>query len=570
MRVLLEQSKKREALLKTSLDDDATLFHPSKIVNVETKPFYNEEIGSIPEYKDYLYKVTHPPEKDNKAHMFRVHMMAEDALDEAMRGGDINAMKKLYQPNTDKLLSIHSKDGWKSVLAKNDMLASSSTKRQDRLEKNMKALSSQSWVKSQAADMKRVTDSHLHIIDILKSEIEREHDRERRMLEIPFQEKKALNRMSKKLWKERLAAADRIHHTLKLYEMKIGGSEEADYLMFCLDEWIKTSSRGQSSYRTERHGPRSLSRASGGVSDDGRNLKTRNTAKSVSIAPTTENPENVEKQGLLESLEKYFCGKELQAIAGEGGASAVITETQRSMLEAYDFSSAMEYKRKAKRIDKKLREQARRSREAKESARGTRIFSSLDALTNPGIPFIETVAPSPSSLARPGLSRSGTSGSRGSFDSETSESSSETRTHLPHIRTSTPLKDVELTSSTRRDLAERKLRNKILQTSQIQPGESGRHEDASILIASGLMTSTAATCAEDLLKSFVMDETNASAEYDPGVLLAASDNVDRSSSKVRSPNATASQKKDKVDDRSLAYQRNLDKMKYEEMKTKFE
>jgi hypothetical protein len=47
------------------------------------------------------------------------------------------------------------------------------------------------------------------------------------------------------IWKERIDSADRIMKTLSAYSMGISGSCEADYLMFCLDVWIKASSKGK-------------------------------------------------------------------------------------------------------------------------------------------------------------------------------------------------------------------------------------------------------------------------------------------------------------------------------------
>lgn len=143
MRILEGELQKNISKLENP--KDVTLLMPPAIKN--GKKFYPAELSNVPEYKEYFYK------KENSkpsvlSHQYQGNLRPVDDLDVALRGGDVNAVKSLYKENPNAGQSIHSKVGWKSILAKNDLLAISDPSIAKEQEKVKKMLDEQSrWGK---------------------------------------------------------------------------------------------------------------------------------------------------------------------------------------------------------------------------------------------------------------------------------------------------------------------------------------------------------------------------------------------------------------------------------------
>lgn len=119
----------------------------------------------------------------------------------------------LYKTDPDALQSIHSKLGWKDLLSKYDDLANSDPKMIEKAKEVKKLFEAQAaWGRAQEKDMQFRNDRFEHLLYIIRCEIELEHDREYRMLDV---EEKGIKEMTTDLWKERFEAVDRyIYHVL--------------------------------------------------------------------------------------------------------------------------------------------------------------------------------------------------------------------------------------------------------------------------------------------------------------------------------------------------------------------
>jgi hypothetical protein len=93
------------------------------------------------------------------------------------------------------------------------------------------------WTRLQKKSMEQTNDKFEHITNLLTIEMKSEHERESKILSNVGKQR----RMEKiHVWQERHAAVDRIMATLKAYNM-IGGLDEIDFLIFCLDKWVNKS-----------------------------------------------------------------------------------------------------------------------------------------------------------------------------------------------------------------------------------------------------------------------------------------------------------------------------------------
>jgi hypothetical protein len=238
------EARHNQAQLVKSLDNDLTLFHPPK--KHLGKNFYPDDIAEIKEYREYIHAFNNKPDHVTRAYNNRTHLRPADMLDPVFRGSDVFAQRSVFVPNPDAAQPIHSQLGWKSVLSTNDNLAVANPRLAAKFADFKKQFQKQGeWVQKQDADMKNRTERFAHLAVIIREEIAREHERETRMLAIPFGDKKVLNHTSKAIWKERIEAADRIMKTMKAYEVGVSGTCEADYLIFCLDEWLRESTNGK-------------------------------------------------------------------------------------------------------------------------------------------------------------------------------------------------------------------------------------------------------------------------------------------------------------------------------------
>lgn len=90
------------------------------------------------------------------------------------------------------------------------------------------------WTRLQKKSMEQTNDKFEHITNLLTIEMKSEHEREAKILSNVGKQR----RMEKiNVWQERHAAVDRIMATLKAYNM-IGGLDEIDFLIFCLNKWV--------------------------------------------------------------------------------------------------------------------------------------------------------------------------------------------------------------------------------------------------------------------------------------------------------------------------------------------
>ena len=176
---------------------------------------------------------------------------------------------------------MHSRIGWKDVTATNDALASSDPAMIKKVEEVDKLFAEQGkWVINQGKAMKEVNDRFEHLIFVLKEgmyigldsivsfifciiEMEREHDREGRLLQAGVTNGtsgaamevthtstlkeiiKSLQQKTKKadikIWVERLESVDRIILTLQQYGF-VSGLDEVDYLLYMIRKWREACS----------------------------------------------------------------------------------------------------------------------------------------------------------------------------------------------------------------------------------------------------------------------------------------------------------------------------------------
>lgn len=153
---------------------------------------------------------------------------------EAKKDRDVKAWQA-RQPNPKAGESMHSKIGWKSVLSTGDNLAVADPSMAKQMEKLAKYMKKQAaWTGLQKKDFEYTVDRYAHLAHMVKEELKKEHDREVRLLTAP--EGPLLRDMEVKVWKERIAAADRIMETVVTYEY-INGTGKADFLVFCLSKY---------------------------------------------------------------------------------------------------------------------------------------------------------------------------------------------------------------------------------------------------------------------------------------------------------------------------------------------
>lgn len=178
-------------LLQTQLENnasnlenkrDTTLLHPP--VKKAGEHFYPDAIADIPEYRDYYYKKLAKKDKSKKAYKYNGNIRPVDELDGLFRGktDDNGYFNDEYVADAGG--SLHSKIGWKHILAQNNELASSDMKQLEEVAKIKELYTQQSaWVKDQNASMVELNDRFEHLIFIIKEELNAEHSRESRLLQ---------------------------------------------------------------------------------------------------------------------------------------------------------------------------------------------------------------------------------------------------------------------------------------------------------------------------------------------------------------------------------------------------
>lgn len=236
MRILEQQLQKNITKLENNLD--VTLLHPS--ADIDRNTFYPNELNTkkYSEYREYFYKKENnkPP---HLSHEFLGSLRPVDDLHDLFRGGNIDR-SHYFESNTETTgQSIHSTVGWKSTLARYDSLASSDPSIAKQQQQVKKLLENQGkWAKGQKRSMQHLNDRFEHMVAILRAEISKEHARESSVLQA--RNKRERRDIDLKLWKDRFDSIDRLITTLKAYKVT-SGIEEADFLMYCLQEWENIS-----------------------------------------------------------------------------------------------------------------------------------------------------------------------------------------------------------------------------------------------------------------------------------------------------------------------------------------
>ncbi len=173
---------------------------------------------------------------DRLAHKFQGGNLPDDQLDGLFRGGDGNNLK-YFQRNPKAGATMHSKIGWKSILAKNDLLAVSdptALAKSIEVEAHFKAQGA--WTAKQKKDMEQTNDRFEHLVYLIKNEMKEEHKREEMELKAAVEGKKVGRKAQMDVWLARLDSIDRLMTVLKEYHI-VGALDEADLLVYQVEKW---------------------------------------------------------------------------------------------------------------------------------------------------------------------------------------------------------------------------------------------------------------------------------------------------------------------------------------------
>jgi len=234
MRLIEKQLLKNATKLEASFD--TTLLHPPSEKHLGPT-FYPEELLKVPEYREQLLSMDKKKDTRRK-HQNQASLRSVDELDPLFRGGGVIKFNDdfLYTTNPKAGASIHSKNTWKSVLAKNDGLASSDpTMARKQLEIDKLFEHQSKWIAMQKTDMAYTNDRFEHVVSIIRNELKKEHAREARLLDADKYTKKATQM---KVYQEQLESVDTIMRCLQCYNFSTA-IDQADFLLFTLERWKK-------------------------------------------------------------------------------------------------------------------------------------------------------------------------------------------------------------------------------------------------------------------------------------------------------------------------------------------
>jgi hypothetical protein len=243
MRLLEKQLIKNADNLEA--DFDTTLLHPPS--DKVGKKFYPEEFLEVKDFREYFYK-KESKVKGNLNYKYQGNIRPIDELD-LFRGNSLDK-SSFYETKGNAGESIHAKNTWKSILAKNDTLANSDpimAKKQEKINQLFKNQSK--WIEMQSKSMTYRNDRYEHMVFILKNEIKKEHHREGKLLQA--ENKRVSKNLAMDIYQERLASVDLMIKVLQSYKFT-AGLDEADFLLFCLERWEEeTRIRLSDEYRKE-------------------------------------------------------------------------------------------------------------------------------------------------------------------------------------------------------------------------------------------------------------------------------------------------------------------------------
>ncbi len=271
-RQLLANAEKLEAKV------DVTLLHPPN--NPAKEHFYTEALSKIKEHRDYfIAKTTKNERGDKQAHKFQGHNLPDDQLDGMFRGGAApTATGKVdltyYKPNPKAGATMHSKIGWKSILAKSDQLAVSDPNalaKSIEVEQHFKRQGA--WTEKQKVDMEQRNDRFEHLVHIIRNEMKEEHNRETMELEGAVEGKKSGKKAQMDVWLARLDAIDRLMVVLREYDI-VGALDEADLLVYQVDKWSEVMKTQVGAVESKRnpHGSRGKT-ADGDIDTDAKDAQ---------------------------------------------------------------------------------------------------------------------------------------------------------------------------------------------------------------------------------------------------------------------------------------------------------
>ena len=321
---------------------DTTLLHPPVLPAAET--FYPKEMGKMKEYTEFFARKMKRAERtDRLAYKFQGGVRPADGLDALFRGTgsatkDVERTLALYQSDPKAGESAHSKIGWKSNLAKNDLLAvadPAAAAKAIEVENLFKAQGA--WTQKQKVDMEQRNDRFEHLVFILQKEMAAEHEREAR--ELSGNAKAETKQAQMDVFLERLRSVDHLLKVLSLYKLS-GPLEEGDMLFFQLRKWQETlRERVQARSRARSRRSKARGRARGG------------TAGAVDTEADDEQ-ENEYDDGLgLEMLEEHAPKQSTKA--GSIKTNSLIAKGENPYYEA-DV-----YIEKHKRLSKRLAKQGK-------------------------------------------------------------------------------------------------------------------------------------------------------------------------------------------------------------------
>lgn len=143
-------------------------------------------ITGINSCREYLTKqAVKKDRKVNQSHAHQGSVRPDDAMDVVCRGGSTKQMNALFHPNKKAGQSMHSKIGWKSTLSKSDDLAIADPKMQTKVDAMEKLMEKQkAWTKIQKKSFENTNERYIHMWNIVKEEVTKEHDREYRLLSV--------------------------------------------------------------------------------------------------------------------------------------------------------------------------------------------------------------------------------------------------------------------------------------------------------------------------------------------------------------------------------------------------
>jgi hypothetical protein len=234
-------------------------------------------------------------------------------------GKNDDILSKYYEIPKNAGQSIHGKNQWKSVLARNDVLANSDPSLLKKQEKINQLFENQSkWIKYQSLHMKHCNDRYEHLVWLIQNEIEKEHEREGKLLMLSaassssstataasfshvFSLSKEEKHFAMDLWQERLNSVDLLLKVLQSYKF-IAGLEEADFLLYCLTEW-KTEAKKRLRHPSHHHRPSKQQSSSSLLSPS---LSVMTHSKSASSMLSPNNGGNNEGGGIGENDEASY------------------------------------------------------------------------------------------------------------------------------------------------------------------------------------------------------------------------------------------------------------------------